>query len=29
LTFALEETMRVYFDIAPVLRQATREAFGT
>ncbi len=29
LTSALEQTMRDYFDIAPVLRQATREAFGT
>jgi len=26
---ALEQTMRDYFDIAPVLRHATREAFGT
>jgi uncharacterized protein len=25
----LEQTMREYFDIAPLLRQATREAFGT
>lgn len=29
LTRALEQTMRDYFDIAPVLRHATREAFGT
>lgn len=29
LTSALERTMRLYFDIAPVLQQATREAFGT
>jgi predicted nucleotidyltransferase len=25
----LEKTMRLYFDIAPLLRQATREAFAT
>ena len=29
LTSELEHTMRTYFDIAPVLRHATREAFGT
>jgi predicted nucleotidyltransferase len=29
LTSELEWTMRVYFDIAPVLQHATREAFGT
>jgi uncharacterized protein len=29
LTSELERTMRDYFDIAPVLRHATREAFGT
>jgi predicted nucleotidyltransferase len=29
LTSELEQTMRTYFDIAPVLRHATREAFGT
>ncbi len=29
LTSELERTMRTYFDIAPVLRHATREAFGT
>ncbi|HEX7485194.1 MAG TPA: nucleotidyltransferase domain-containing protein [Vicinamibacterales bacterium] len=29
LTAELERTMREYFDIAPVLRQATREAFGS
>jgi predicted nucleotidyltransferase len=29
VTRALERTMRDYFDIAPVLRHATREAFGT
>jgi len=29
VTRALERTMREYFDIAPLLRQATREAFGT
>ncbi len=28
LTSELEQTMRTYFDIAPVLRHATREAFG-
>ena len=29
LTSELEQTMRTYFDIAPVLRHAAREAFGT
>jgi predicted nucleotidyltransferase len=29
LTSELEQTMRTYFDIAPVLQHATREAFGT
>jgi hypothetical protein len=29
LTSELERTMRDYFDIAPVLQHATREAFGT
>lgn len=29
LTAELERTMREYFDITPVLRQATREAFGS
>jgi hypothetical protein len=29
LTSELEQTMRTYFDIAPVLHHATREAFGT
>ena len=29
LTSELEHTMWTYFDIAPVLRHATREAFGT
>jgi uncharacterized protein len=29
LTAELERTMRIYFDIEPVLRQATREAFGS
>ncbi|MDE2059719.1 MAG: hypothetical protein KGL31_05395 [candidate division NC10 bacterium] len=28
-TDIMENTMRRYFDIAPVLRHATREAFGT
>jgi len=29
LSDVLEDTMRRYFDVAPVLLQATREAFGS